>query len=147
MNIVFQLLAATAGSMGFGLLFHLTRTQLPLAAIGGFLSWLLYLLGNARFNDIFLATFCASLGVALYAEILARVCKAPSTPFFAISVIPLIPGSSLYYCMVSFVQARPEEAISYGEKTFSVALGIAAGMSLMWAFCDLHRKLRAHFCD
>ena len=143
MSYGIQVLSAAIGSIGFGMLFHLTRTQLPLAAMGGGLSWLLYLLGNNWFHDVFPAPFFASLGVALYAEILARICRAPSTPFLAISVIPLIPGSSLYYCMFNFVQAQPDAAMAYGRQTFSVALAIAAGMSIMWTFCDLYRKLCA----
>ena len=143
MNYGIQILSAVIGSIGFGMLFHLTRAQLPLAAVGGGLSWLFYLLGSNWFHDIFPATLFASLGVALYAEILARICKAPSTPFFAISVIPLIPGSSLYHCMFNFVQAQPDAAMAYGRQTFSVALAIAAGMSIMWTFCDLYRKFCA----
>ena len=60
--------------------------------------------------------------------------------FFALSEIPLIPGSTLYYCMLNAAGGHADEAVSYGLKTFAVALGIAAGMSIVWALCDFSRK-------
>ncbi len=79
---------------------------------------------------------------ALYAEILARSCRSTSTSFFVTSVIPLIPGSTLYYCMRSVVEGNLHQAWNYGRDTFLYALGIAAGMSIAWAICDFLRKIR-----
>lgn len=71
------------------------------------------------------ASFC----VAIYAEILARLYGAPSTPFFVTSAIPLIPGSTLYYCMSALAEGNTELAEKYGSQTFLCALGIAGGMA------------------
>ena len=85
------------------------------------------------------AGFCA----ALYAEILARCCNAPSTPFFITAAIPLIPGSTLYYCMNAVVSNDLSAAEHFGEQTFLAALGIAGGMAIAWCLADLSRKLHA----
>ena len=133
MQVLSQLLSAALGSVGFGLIFNLNRRYLPAAAVGGFLAWLAYLLADHA------AGFCA----ALYAEILARCCNAPSTPFFITSAIPLIPGSTLYYCMNAVVSSDLRAAEHFGEQTFLAALGIASGMAIAWCLADLSRKLHA----
>ena len=95
MNVIIQLFTGAAGSVGFGLIFHINKRYLPAAAVGGALGWLAYLLLSHHGNHIFVSMLVASFCVAIYAEILARVYGAPSTPFFVTSAIPLIPGSTL----------------------------------------------------
>ena len=97
--IMIQLITGAIGSVGFGILFHIKKKYLPLAAVGGFLSWLVFLLGKEFWGNVFLPTLMAGFVTDVYAEILARICKETSTSFFVTSVIPLIPGSTLYYCM------------------------------------------------
>ena len=92
---------------------------------------------------IFLANLLAGFCAALYAEILARCCNAPSTPFFITAAIPLIPGSTLYYCMNAVVSNDLSAAEHFGEQTFLAALGIAGGMAIAWCLADLSRKLHA----
>ena len=58
---------------------------------------------------------------------LARCRNAPSTPFFITAAIPLIPGSTLYYCMNAVVSNDLPAAEHFGEQTFLAALGIAGG--------------------
>ena len=73
---------------------------------------------------------------------LARCRNAPSTPFFITAAIPLIPGSTLYYCMTAVVSNALPAAEHFGEQTFLAALGIAGGMAIAWCLADLSRKLR-----
>ena len=122
-TIVIQLITGALGSVGFGILFHMKKKYLPLAAAGGFISWMVFL-------------------VDVYAEILARICKETSTSFFVTSVIPLIPGSTLYYCMNSIVGGNTVQALEYGRDTFLFAFGIAAGMSIAWAICYFLRSIK-----
>lgn len=138
-----QLIMAAASAVGFAVLFRVEYRFLPSMAFGGFLCWAAYLGSQQIWNGSFVPSLAASIVVALYAEILARVCKAPSTPFFAVSEMPLFPGGSLYYCMLSALEGNGAQAASYGMSTFATALGIAGGMSIVWALCDLSRKIAA----
>ena len=65
MNAIIQLVTGAAGSVGFGLIFHINRRYLPAAAMGGALGWLVYLLlsrnGNHIFVSMLAASFCGSL--------------------------------------------------------------------------------------
>lgn len=141
-EIVVQLAAALLGSLGFGLLFGVRRAFLPLVSAGGCLSWGLYLLAIHCGSEIFPATLLAALFAAFYAEIFARVLKAPSTIFFIPTVIPLIPGGNLYQAMQAIVVRDWDAFEQSTELTMQYALGIAAGMCLAWAFCDLARKVQ-----
>lgn len=139
-EVMIQLITGALGSVSFGILFHIKNKYLPLSAFGGFLGWLIYLLGKGMWSGVFLPSLLAGFLVDVYAEILARLCKETSTSFFVTSVIPLIPGSTLYYCMSSIVEGNTLQALAYGRDTFLFALGIAAGMSVAWAICYFLRK-------
>lgn len=131
---IIQLITGMLGSLGFALLFGLKRRYLISAALGGLLSWGLYLLGLKIFdNDIFLACLLASAFSALYSEIIARVQKAPTTLFFITSVVPLIPGSTLYYTFSNVVVKDWKQAKHFGSLTLQYALAIAAGACIIWA--------------
>lgn len=132
MTYIVQLFTGAAGSVAFGILFHMKKKHLPLAALGGFLGWLLFIICRGFWGGVFFPTLAAAFGIDLYAEILARSCRSTSTSFFVTSVIPLIPGSTLYYCMRSVVEGNLHQAWNYGRDTFLYALGIAAGMSIAW---------------
>ena len=80
-SILLQLLMAGMGSVGFGMMFRIRRKHLLLTAFGGALCWLAYLGSRQIWSGMFVPSFAASVAAALYAEALARICKAPSTPF------------------------------------------------------------------
>ena len=142
MKTIIQLLSGALGSIGFGLLFHLNRRYLPAAGVGGLLAWLAYLLAAPAVHGTFLANLMGGVCAALYAEFMARWYNAPSTPFFITAAVPLIPGSTLYYCMNAVVSSNLLAAEHYGEQTFLAAFGIAGGMAIAWCLADLSRKLQ-----
>ena len=136
MQTIIQLLSGALGSIGFGLLFHLNRRYLPAAGVGD-------LLAAPAVHGTFLANLVGGVCAALYAEFMARWYNAPSTPFFITAAVPLIPGSTLYYCMNAVVSSNLLAAEHYGEQTFLAAFGIAGGMAIAWCLADLSRKLHA----
>ena len=108
-DIIIQLLTGMLGSLGFALLFGLKKKYLLNAALGGLI--------------------CC----ALYSEVTARLKKAPSTLFFITSVIPLVPGGSLYYACSNAVIRDWEKAKYFSMLTLQYALAIAAGACVVWA--------------
>ena len=67
----------------------------------------------------------------LYAEIIARVVKAPATVFLIPGVIPLTPGGKLYYTMRAIIDGNESEVDGLGNETVVIALGIAVGIVLV----------------
>ena len=129
-----QILAAAAGTLGFAILFNSRPRRLFLGALGGGLTWVVYLLlADVIGSDFLCVALAAGFGAA-YAEIMARVCKAPATVFTILSEIALIPGGSLYITMHHLVGGRQSQALQYGLHTVMVALAIALGIVLVTAF-------------
>ena len=101
------------------------------------MTWAVYLAGIRMLEGIFLPTLLASMVGTLYGEIFARLRKAPATLYLIIAVLPLIPGSTLYYTMSYGVQKKWEMCEYFGNVTGQYALAIAAGMSLVWTLFSM----------
>lgn len=127
--------------MGFALLFHLDRKHLLAASFCGMMGWAVYLMAMHATGTLFFSSLIASAMTALYAELLARREKAPATLFFIPGIVPLIPGSTLYYTMNAAVGGNMEDARFFSTLTVQYALSIAAGMSLVWAFFSMRRNV------
>ncbi len=140
-----QMPAAAMGALGFALIFNSRPGRLLFGALGGALTWAVYLVLAQYLTADFLCVALAAAFGAVYAEIMARVCKAPATVFTILSEIALIPGGSLYITMHHLVGGRQAEALSYGLHTVMVALAIALGIVLVTAFTTsfFSRKRRA----
>lgn len=143
MIIIQQLITAMLGSLGFALIFHVSKKYLISAAFGGFVCWGVYLLAAEFLSGFFFAPFVAAVVSTLYSEISARCFKAPTTVFLIPSVIPLIPGSSLYYAMHYAVLGDYLQFKSFGTQTALVAFGMAVGISLVSGiFAVVFRMIR-----
>ncbi len=140
MESLIQIATAFLGSLGFALLFGLRRRYVLPAAVGGMLSWAVYLLLSRFLPSAFLSCLVASACAVLYAELLAHLLRTPATVFVIPAVIPLVPGSSLYYAMRCVVQKDFAAAREYGMTTLEFSLAIAAGMSFVLAFRELRTR-------
>ena len=139
-EIYIQLVSAFFGSLGYSLLFGLAKRHLLTASLGGLFSWGVYLAVFSVKNNVFLACLAASIFSMIYSEFLARRHKSPATLFIIPSIIPLVPGSSLYYAMSSAVHGDVENAKFFGHQTVIWVLAIAAGISFATAIKELRRK-------
>ncbi len=122
-----QMIAAFVGSIGFAIVLRIKGRQIIYAGIGGFITWGIYLLAYGEFESYFLANFIAAVFVAVYAEIMARVNKAPSTIFLTAAAVPLIPGGNLYYTLFGLLSENEEMTVTNGTTAAVVAVAISLG--------------------
>lgn len=134
---IIQVICAVIGSLGFSFIFHLKKDKLLVASVGGGLTWLFYLLVVHRVNGEFAAYFLATVFATFYAELMARVKKAPATIFVITALIPLIPGGSLYYTMEYLMQKDMGMMRSKAAETVMLALAIAMGITIVIMLLDL----------
>ncbi len=139
-DTIIQLASAYFGSLGFSLLYGMRRRYLFTASLGGVLCWGVYRTAEFLFDQNFLSCLMAAAFAVVYAEFLAHRLKSPATLFVIPAVLPLVPGSSLYYAMDNAVRGQYQEASSFGELTLESALAIAAGMSIVIAFRELRTR-------
>ena len=104
-SIMVQLLSCGVASMGFALLFQAAVRQSFFAGIGGMVNCACYLLVQNLNGNNFAAVMAGAAFVAGYAYIMSRVHRAPATIFLTTSIMPVIPGATLFYMMHGFVQA------------------------------------------
>ena len=71
-EIVIRLVFSTVSTVGLSILFYIRPRRLPLATLGGFLTYAVYLLVHTVLASEFVCNMLASLAGALYAELLAR---------------------------------------------------------------------------
>ena len=126
---IIEILCALLGSFGFSLLFNLKKEKIFLASLGGGLTCFFYLLMVSQSVGNFTAYFWASVFATLYAEMMARILKAPVTIFVIPAVVPLIPGGSLYYTMECLMQKNFSMVKENAVETALIALAIALGIT------------------
>ena len=73
--------------------------KLWFAALGGCLSWAVYLAVEFITPSPYVCGFWSTVAITLYAECMARIHKTPVTVFLVSATIPLIPGAALYRTM------------------------------------------------
>ena len=125
-----QCLFAFLGCMGFIIVFNIHGKGSPLCALGGALTWAVYLLAVQFSGSELTAYFWAALFSSLYSEVVARIRKNPAITYLVISIFPIIPGAGAYYTMHYAVQGKMGLFASKGLFTAAVAGVMAVGILL-----------------
>ena len=137
------------------MIFKISLKKLPIVAIGGLITYIFYafVLYHAQGNEL-LATFTASIFMAFYSEICARVFRAPTVVFLFPCAIPIVPGGALYRSMYNLLINTDNYVsfLKYISITGQIILGIALGLSVaavIWGVISFvmhkikERKLKA----
>lgn len=121
---------AFLGCMGFVIQFNIHGKGSPLCALGGALTWAVYLIALEITGRELAAYFWAALSSSLYSEIMARIRKSPAISYLVISIFPIIPGAGAYYTMNYAVQGQMELFADKGMFTAAIAGVMAVGILL-----------------
>ena len=128
MNPWIQILMGGLGTLGFNILFHIRGRKLLFATLGGVVSWAVFLALAPVLPGEGFRYFLAAAAVTVYGEVLARVMKTPTTTFLVPSIIPLIPGSALYYTMNYALNQQWSDFARQAFYTLQLALSLAVGI-------------------
>ena len=126
-SIAVQLISCGVASMGFALVFKAALWQSFWAGIGGLINCGCYLLVQHYYENDMAAVLAGATFVAAYSYIMSRVHKAPATIFLTTSIMPVIPGATLFYLMHGIVQAdyvmAKQQTIALGQTCAAIAFG------------------------
>lgn len=128
-----QVVVSFSGTLGFGILFNIRGKKLMVAAVGGSVAWLLFVLLHKVLQNEALCYLIVSLSMAVCSEIFARRLKTPAITFEILSLIPLIPGSALYYSIAHALQGNQQGFIEKAVHTLSLAAALSVGIILVSA--------------
>ncbi len=132
-EIISLVLSAMLGTLGFSIFFRSNKSRVFACVIGGMLVTLAYVGCVSISDNLFFQNFVPGLVATAYAEIMARVMKAPATPILVCSAISLVPGGRLYYTTYYLVI---NDAVNF-NKELTEMLQVAAGITLGITFISV----------
>lgn len=137
-----QCLAGAIACGGFCLLYNIRLPGVFICMAGAFLSWAVYL--GAQYFDagVYLANFFAAVAVSLYAELMARIRKFPSFSYLVIALLPLVPGSGVYYTVEYMLEGAGELSLRQGVRTAAIAGVLAVGVLLVSSLFKMVENIR-----
>ncbi|MBR3865519.1 MAG: threonine/serine exporter family protein [Clostridia bacterium] len=128
-----QIIAGALGTFGFAVLFNVRGKRLLAGTIGGLLAWTVYVALGYVMDSPILRYFIVSVVTSTYSEVFARVMKTPRTTFLLICLIPLVPGSSLYYTMSYALDSSMGDFLSKALYTAELSAALALGIVVVAA--------------
>ncbi|MDO4835904.1 MAG: threonine/serine exporter family protein [Clostridia bacterium] len=126
-----QCIAGLVGTLGFGLMFNMHGRGIPFALLGSVISWPVCVLCMRLGLAEPIAYLIAAAVSCFYAEIMARIRKFPATSYLMCALVPLIPGSGIYYTMDYIRRGMLPEAYDKGMLTAAIAGSMAVGVLLV----------------
>lgn len=128
-EIIIKIIAGVVSTVGFAIIFRLRVKHIPLAALDGLIACVVYFCCLEFISeDLFIANMLAAFATAGFAEICARIGKAPSTIFLLPGCIALVPGGSLYKAMRGLLLKDYDEFAAQLLITGKVAIAIGGGI-------------------
>jgi uncharacterized membrane protein YjjB (DUF3815 family) len=128
---------AGLATVGFAILFNARGVDLPLAALGGALGWGIAAPLRGLGGSEALACLVASMGIGIYAELVAAIRMRPASIYIACGIIPLVPGGGMYFTMLEYVRGNGRQSLSIALATLLTAGAIAVGLAVSSALSRL----------
>lgn len=128
---VIQCIFSVIASAGFVIIFNIHGYGNLLCALGGGITWAAYCIVQALGGEPLLCYFISTVVAAAFAEVMARIRKYPAISYLISSLLPLIPGSGIYYAAQAAMRGDSEGFVAYGSLTLAIAGVMAAGILLI----------------
>ncbi|MBW6514695.1 MAG: threonine/serine exporter family protein [Candidatus Syntrophosphaera sp.] len=136
---------AALSILGFSIRVNLKGRKIFWLAFGGGLSWAFYLIILYFSKSLMFSIFGSVILVCSYSEIVARLLKTPVSVFVTCVIIPLVPGSSLYYMMRAYIAGNTALASEQGYKVLLISGTIAMAIAIVSSATNLIFRLRNRF--
>ena len=116
-------------TIGFSVIFNVPRKEIFYCGIAGASGWflfqLIYSYGTVE------AVFAATLIISYISRFLSFKRKMPATLYMIPGIIPLVPGTGIYYTMYFIVIGDNPQALMRGIETLMIAGVIAIGLLIV----------------
>ena len=140
------LVTSFTGSLAFALIFKINPKHLFLGTMCGLFTYAVYYTVSYFTDMEFFAAFLSAVFTALFAEIAARIRRAPAMVFLIPGIIPTVPGGALYRTMRHLISYEWDLALDAFLTTMKIALGIAGGLvavpMIMGIIYDIVKKMQ-----
>jgi uncharacterized membrane protein YjjP (DUF1212 family) len=123
-------LAAAGLGLSFAVAVHTPPRILPFAAIGAALTWAGFTLLKESGMSPTIATTLTAMILGLIGHLIARRNRTSALPYIIPAVGPLLPGSAVYFAMLSITRGHSGAGFSSLETAATLAMGLGAGVNL-----------------
>jgi uncharacterized membrane protein YjjB (DUF3815 family) len=124
-----QIISGTASCfvalLGIAIIFDVPPKKLPWAMLGSVISCVIMLIGDDIGLDPLITNMIATAVPCVYCDAMARVLKTPTTIFMIPTLLPLVPGSRLYYTMFYLFSGQQELFMENMLAAVKICTGIA----------------------
>ena len=146
-ELIVRVIASFIASLGFAIILRVDPKHIVYGAAVGTATYVIYYTVLYFGGGLFAAGFISTTFTALFAEILARIRRAPSIVFLLPGVIPTVPGGDLYRAMRDLISGSIQSALSNFAAALNRALGIAGGIVtvsiLFGIYLDSKKKFKS----
>lgn len=131
-NPVMQIVFCTIGCTGCVMIFGTKGKALLYSALGSFLTWCIYLFVSEYIGaDALKAILAGATFVAAYSLVIEYVAHIPATVFHTSCILPLLPGSNLFYAVVGAIANDKKMFQTQGHTLLLVCFGISFGFIIV----------------
>ncbi len=128
LQVAYLTAACTVALLGIAVIFDVPPKKLLWAMIGSIISCVLMLIGDKYGLDPLITNMIATAVPCVYCEIMARVLKTPTTVFMIPTLLPLVPGSRLYYTMFYLFSGEQQLFLDNMLIAVKICTGIAVAI-------------------
>lgn len=139
-TMIIQILFGFLGSFAFGFLYNIRGKKLMFSGLGSLIAVGSYVLLAEVIENTAICYFIVAAMISIYAEMMARVLKSPTTTFIPLALIPLVPGSALYYTMANVFDADWNSFFGNAKYTMSLTVALALGVVMVNAIIKMINK-------
>ena len=130
-RLILQVLAASAGTVGFSLLFGVPVRYYTYCGLIGGIGWLVYLCVLPG-TTATIATFCATVVIILLSRWFAVRKRCPATLFLISGIFPLVPGAGIYWAAYYTITNQLQLALETGYGAVKTAVAIVLGIVVVF---------------
>lgn len=128
LQVAYLTAACTVALLGIAVIFDVPPKKMFWAMVGSIISCVLMLIGDKYGLDPLITNMIATAIPCVYCEIMARMLKTPTTVFMIPTLLPLVPGSRLYYTMFYLFSGEQELFLDNMLIAVKICTGIAVAI-------------------
>ena len=129
--LIIRSLAAGLGTIAFALMFRVRKRHFVDCGVLGTITWLAYMICIKIWNNEAIAVFVSGFAAVLASRVLAVLRRCPATVFLMTSLIPLLPGISLYRTIYYLLMGSAQISMHFGKLCFLTAFTIAVSIAVV----------------
>lgn len=133
----FEIIYAFFATFFFSIIFNLKGEKILYSSLCGSLGWLAYLSVLQLGYSKRVGFLVAAMVITAYSEIIAKKFKTIVTVTLIPGLIPLVPGSGIYYTMSNLVNGDFKNSLSVGLETLFLTVSICVGILIISTFSQI----------